>query len=417
MKKILIAAGICLMWTLCASVLTSCGSNGSNRESSGDESNGSASTEISEEAVTQPEEVKVIIDRSGSMKGYFNPKDMQAMMQALEDLRRLGKVEGSVQFCGDTKPFSGSKAANILAASKFDKDTDMGSLLKECVNLGGDSIPVALITDGIVSTSLGKNNLPQIEGDLKDILENKNQDLAWILFRGETPYDGAYYIEANRPKAYPKVNLKVEERPFYIVVVGPKPQIRYIVEQAEANEEKWDKNWDCEMMSFNTHDNHSGLQFYADDDTYFKEAEDGKTYIFHNKQQNDKIPLIFNCPSCLTERAKKLKPSNATLNLNGTNLKGWTAQLSGSGKDKYVQIDIPGDELILNGNNENVLTLSFNAMPEDEWTKEYSSSDDSAIMTDSEEQERTYQLASLIEPMTSASTNNDVTVTFKYVEK
>ncbi len=417
-KKILVTTGLLLVGVLIIPVLNSCKSCTTSSRSDTEESittSSNFSDQYPEESVQRPDEVRVVVDKSGSMKGYFNQADMQPMMAAIETMRDLGVREGSLQFFGDSKPFpSGSKAASILAASKFDKDTDMSNLISGCIKLGGDTVPVALITDGIVSTPQGKNDLPQMERNIKRTLEEKSTNLGWVIFRGESKYNGTYYVEAQRPVAYPKGTLKADERPFYIVVIGPKAEIRYIVSQAQKNEEDWDKSWDCEWVAFNTHDDHTNLQFFAMDNAYFVEGTGG--YKWEKKDQNIKIPLCFYYPTCLHQRVKDLKPSNATLELNGNVIKGWKSSIGGGKTDRYVQIDIPGEGLYENLQAENILTLIFSTLPDQKWSEEYSSDDDSTIFTDSDQQEKTYELKSLLKPMGDASSNNEVKVTFKFSE-
>ena len=394
-------------------MLNSCGGN---KSSSNTRTEEEYTDIIAEESEKQPDEVRVVVDKSGSMKGYFNQTDMQSMMAAIETMRNLGVNEGTLRFFGDSKPFpAGSKSTSILAASKFDKDTDMAHLISGCIALGGDTVPVALITDGIVSTPQGKNDLPQMEGDIKRILDDKSSNLGWVIFRGESTYDGTYYVEAKRPTVYPKGNLKAEERPFYIIVIGPKEDIRYIVSKAREKEEEWDKSWDCEWVAFNTHDNHKNLKFYPMYKVNFT-GEPGD-YKWNKESQNEKIPLCFKYPQCLKTRVKELKPSNATLELNGNVIKGWKSSISGDKTDRYVQIEIPGDGVYENLKEENELILIFSTLPDQKWSEEYSSDDDSNIFTDTDQQEKTYELKSLIKPMADASSNNEVKVTFEFTDK
>lgn len=368
---------------------------------------------ITEEPIEQPEIVNILIDNSGSMKGYFNEENMTAMTRAIKSFRSFGKNIGTVQFIGDKIPFDESKStvATILAKSSFNKDTDMASLVNEAVNFGGDSVPVIILTDGIVSTPQGKNDLAETEDKIERVLMSKGSDLGWMIFRGSGNYNGTYYIEADRPKSYPKINLKTESRPFFGLVIGPKAQIRYIEKDTEEKQVKWENEWNCEWVAFNTHDSHINLQFHRLDNTYFFIKDSQYFFKRINGEENEWIPLIFDYPTCLQERVKKLKPSNATLELNGKVIKQWkiekvdknTAQIA----IKALDFEVP---LV----NENNLSLSFSTSPENEWIENYSSQNDKGIATDSIEQEKTYELSSLINPMTIASSNTDVNVTFSF---
>ena len=289
----------------------------------------------------------------------------------------------------------------------------MANLLSGCIALGGDSVPVALITDGIVSTPQGSNDLPQMEKSISRVLASKNKNLGWAIFRGETPYNGIYYVEAKRPVEYPKVKLVADDRPFYIILIGPKSEVRYMLDRAEKNAKEWDNGWNSKWIAFNVHDDHSSLKFYPQDYTCFQEESAGE-FKYHNKDSKKMVSLSFDYPPCLASRMEHLKSSNAILEINGETVKGWDATVGGSKNDGYVQIEIPRDELEVNlaGNNE--LVLSFGTIDNEEWTTKYNSSDDSSILTDTDEQERSYQLNSLIKPMTESSENTDVIVKFSF---
>lgn len=387
--------------------LDSCGGDKGSQED-----NETSSMNIVEESSQEPETIRILIDNSGSMKGYFNEKNMVPMTQAIKNFRALGKETGTIQFIGDKKPFDDSKStvASILAQSVFNKDTDMPSLLKEAIQLGGDTVPVIILTDGIVSTSQGQNDIAESEGKIEEVLKSKKSDLGWMIFRGKSNYNGTYYVESERPVKYPKVKLQISQRPFFGIVIGPKDQIRYIEQKTIDNQETWEQNWGCEWIAFNTHDPHLGLKFYAPDNTFFDD-KDGVYVLKGGIDSNAKINLMFEYPECLKSYIKKLKPSNATLTLNDNTIKEWKMVQANKGN---AEISISAEAVELNTDSDNELSLDFSTKPQNEWIETYSSTNDTMIATDSIEQQKTYQLSSLIAPMTSVSSNTDVKVTFKF---
>ncbi|MDE6754203.1 MAG: hypothetical protein K2J82_06295 [Muribaculaceae bacterium] len=405
-----IASTLTLILTVSVIYVACGGSNGDSGSEDGSTEGDGSQTELAE----QPETVKILIDKSGSMKGYFNSKDMQSMMSAITAMQDLGKEKGSIKFDGDPKPIQAkSNADGILATTNFNKDTDMAKIIENSIEYGGDSIPVAIITDGIVSTPQGKNDIPQMISDIKRALMNKNSNLGWMIFRGESNYDGIYYVESQKPSK--KVNLKISERPFYIILVGPKPQIRYIINKTKENEKKWDEEWECEWLAFNSHDDHSDLKFYVSTNTDFTELGD-YYYKLNTSNSEKKISLIADIPSCLYDivKSKKiLQEHGAVVTINGTTISNWSTYF----QDNQLTLEVPSNDLQINaGDGETTLTLSFSANPTNKWTHNYSSDDDSNILSDSDQQKRTYQLKSLLEPMSDATKNHEVKITFKYTD-
>lgn len=117
-----------------------------------------------EETVIQPEKIDVVIDQSASMAGYFNMQDMRPILQTINTLQQAGKETGTVKFLGG-KPI-GNIAGGVLSEKNFSADTDMDNIFKQLVEKG-DSIPVAFITDGIVSTAHGINDIPQMVANIR----------------------------------------------------------------------------------------------------------------------------------------------------------------------------------------------------------------------------------------------------------
>lgn len=383
-----------------------CIGDGNNKNITGDE--GNTSTLAIEETQVPIAGIHMVIDKSASMKGYFqNQNKMQGAIQSVLGL--VPDEKSDIRFSGEKNILKGSTAANILANSKFDKNTDMQALIDECITLGDDSVPVVLVTDGIVSTAQGKNDLPETERKIESLLKHKQTDLSWLILRGEGDYSGTYYIENDRPKSYPKVDLSTEARPFFIIVIGPKPQMRTINEEISKKQNSWKSEWNCEWLAFNTHDNHSTLKFYQPDNTYFDENGKFKTL----NDQNAMIPLWFNYPSCLANSVKGLSSKNATLEINGTVIKGWRSAKTENGT---IQIDFPGRQLAENLKGDNKLSLSFSTLPDDKWSSDYNSDDDSTIVTDQDQQKRTFKLSSLLTPMREASSNNEVIVSFSFTD-
>lgn len=407
MKKpaIFILAAAALIAVAIASVsLNSCG-GGSKSDDDDDTVVGQSSAK--EESDQQPEQVNVVIDKSASMKGYFNKGEMTPLLNTISEIANSGKKEGSVRF------YEGNAISNyasaLQGAAGFGKDTDMKAILEKLLT-EADSVPVAFITDGIVSSKGGSDDFSQMRMEIKRLLEKA--DLGYVVYRINSPYKGSYWIEQSRLKNYHSKNISVVNRPLFVILMGPKKEIRYLRLYNPIKEK-------FEVMAFNTHDNHENLSMYYSDETVFK-LEEGK---YTKVGSVEKYEFGFQFPKCLRERIEKLSPENAKLTLNGTELKKWTVKLQ-PGSDNIALLYIPNkgpnesepfDEEAMK-EDESELELEFETADFNSWNA-YHSDNDSTIATDINEQAKTFGLKYLIEAFREAQDNEEVKVSFKFTNE
>lgn len=407
MKKpaIFILAAAALIAVLIATLtLNSCG--GGSKSGDDDDTVVEQST-TTEETDQQPEQVNVVIDKSASMKGYFNKGEMTPLLNTISKIANSGKNEGSVRFFGGNAI---SKYATALqGASGFAKDTDMKAILEKLL-AEADTVPVAFITDGIVSSKGGSDDFSQMRMEIKRLLEKSN--LGYVIYRINSPYKGSYWIEQSRLKNYHSENISVVDRPLYVILMGPKEKVRYFNINCPLKEQ-------YEAMAFNTHESHKNLtMFYSDENVFSK--EDGK---YTKVGSVDKYEFGFKFPKCLKARIEKLSPENAKLTLNGTELKKWSVQLQ-PGADDIALLYIPNkgpnesepfDEEAMK-EDESELELEFETADFNSWNA-YHSDNDSTIATDINEQAKTFGLKHLIEAFREAQDNEEVKVTFKFTNE
>lgn len=401
MKKpaIFILAAAALIASL---TLNSCG--GGSKSGDDDDTVVEQST-TTEETDQQPEQVNVVIDKSASMKGYFNKGEMTPLLNTISEIANSGKKEGSVRF------FEGNAISNyasaLQGAAGFGKDTDMKAILEKLL-AEADTVPVAFITDGIVSSKGGSDDFSQMRMEIKRLLEKA--DLGYVVYRINSPYKGSYWIEQSRLKNYHSENITVVNRPLFVILMGPKKKIRYLRLNNPIKEK-------FEAMAFNTHDNHENLKMYYSDNNVFFKDEEGKYTKVGSVEQYE---FGFQFPKCLRERIEKLSPENAKLTLNGTELKKWSVQLQ-PGADDIALLSIPNkgpnesepfDEEATT-KDESKLELDFETADFDLWNA-YHSEDDSKIATDISEQSKTFGLKHLIKAFREAQDNEEVKVTFKF---
>lgn len=404
MKKpaIFILAAAALIASL---TLNSCG--GGSKSGDDDDTVVEQST-TTEETDQQPEQVNVVIDKSASMKGYFNKGEMTPLLNTISEIANSGKKEGSVRF------YEGNAISNyasaLQGAAGFGKDTDMKAILEKLLT-EADSVPVAFITDGIVSSKGGSDDFSQMRMEIKRLLEKA--DLGYVVYRINSPYKGSYWIEQSRLKNYHSENITVVNRPLFVILMGPKKEIRYLRLNNPIKEK-------FEAMAFNTHDNHENLKMYYSDNNVFFKDEEGKYTKVGSVEQYE---FGFQFPKCLRERIEKLSPENAKLTLNGTELKKWSVQLQ-PGSDDIALLYIPNkgpnesapfDEEVTPG-DDSKLELEFETADFGTWNK-YHSEDDSNIATDISEQAKTFGLKHLIEAFRDAQDNEEVKVTFKFTNE
>lgn len=407
MKKtaIFILAAAAIIAVAIASVsLNSCGGGS---KSGDDDDTVVEQSSPKEEADQQPEQVNVVIDKSASMKGYFNKGEMTPLLNTISKIANSGKNEGSVRFFGGNAI---SKYATALqGASGFAKDTDMEAILGKLV-AEADTVPVAFITDGIMSPEEGPDGIPPMIAKIKKLLEKAN--LGSVIYRINSPYKGSYWIEQSRLKKYHSKDISVVNRPLFVILMGRKEAVRYFQNNNPLTEK-------FEAMAFNTHDNHENLTMYYSDGNVFKE-EDGK---YTKVGSVEKYEFGFQFPKCLRERIEKLSPENAKLTLNGTELKKWTVKLQ-PGSDNIALLYIPNkgpnesepfDEAA-DTEAESELELEFETANFDVWNQ-YHSDDDSNIATDINEQAKTFGLKYLIEAFREAQDNEEVKVSFKFTNE
>lgn len=361
-----------------------------------------------EEADQQPEQVNVVIDKSASMKGYFNKGEMTPLLNTISEIANSGRKEGSVRF------YEGNAISNyasaLQGAAGFGKDTDMKAILGKLLT-EADSVPVAFITDGIVSSKGGSDDFSQMRMEIKRLLEKA--DLGYVVYRINSPYKGSYWIEQSRLKNYHSQNISVVNRPLFVILMGRKEAVRYFQNNNPIKEK-------FEAMAFNTHDNHENLTMYYSDNNVFKEEEGHK---YTKVGSVEKYEFGFQFPKCLRDRIEKLSPENAKLTLNGTELKKWTVKLQ-PGSDNIALLYIPNkgpnesapfDEAA-DTEAESELELEFKTADFNSWNA-YHSDNDSTIATDINEQAKTFGLKYLIEAFREAQDNEEVKVSFKFTNE
>lgn len=359
---------------------------------------------VNEVISEQAQKVNVVIDKSESMKGYFNRENMLPILTTITNLQNCGKKPGVVRLFGDGPMVN--HTSGLCDASNFSADTDLEAIFKNLIK-GADSIPVAFITDGIISTPNGKNDIPMLMDKIKNLLKG-NGKLGYSIYRLETPFNGVYYIENTRGTGnYQKVNINSEKRPYYVILIGPKKNIRYFNDNNPLK--------DYTALSFNVHDDEISLPMYPiPDKSIFSGPSKQTGEYFLLDDSKGEYQLAFKFPAYIKNCVEKLSASNAKLEINGHELRKWELGLQGDGENVAIlTIDNKNGDFSGELRDANMLELSFETSNDSEW-QAFFSENDSKIATDINEQSKTFYLKSLIEAFREAQDNEEVKATFRF---
>lgn len=362
---------------------------------------------VTEAISEQAPRVNVVVDKSESMKGYFNRANMLPILTTVTSLQNSGKKPGDVRLFGNAP--MGNHTDGLCNAKNFSVDTDLKAII-ETLTKEADSIPVAFITDGIISTPNGINDVPMMMDKIENILKEKNK-LGYSIYHMETPFDGIYYIESSRGTGnYKKINISSEKRPYYVILIGPKKYLRYFNDNNPLK--------DYTSISFNVHDNEISLPMYPIADKLVfsgPSKQTGEYFMIDNGK--DEYQLAFKFPACIKNSVEKLSASNANLKINGNEYKKWKLGLQGDGENVAIlTIDNKNGDFDTECKDKNTLELSFDTSGNKEW-ESYFSENDSNIATDINEQAKTFGLKYLIEAFRETQDNEEVKVSFKFTNE
>lgn len=342
---------------------------------------------------SMPQKAEIYIDASASMKGYFisdNP-DFVGQMSNLANDKMFNNRD--VFFVGDPKPHTGM-LTDLLSdlrkqpnrsISKFDV------LLSDMCHKVENGKVVFLVTDGIMSIGETTSKaLPELGSLVRKSLQDFDGAVAFFKFESEfksnTQYK--YYNKEDRP-----LNLNVIDRPYYVIAMGTKENIRAL------RHKKWGAK---DEIYFGIH-NHIGHTTNTQ-----AENPDSKLEVL-----NDPVVLNATLPKCLAGLDKEYFEQNTEIYLNGVRVpsSAYGDRVIDETGDINVVIsqDVQkgGQPLIANPLTGYVeFTLKVRNEIPDSW-KALNSDDDSNIAVDSLEQRKTYGLLTLLNGIKEAFDDDD----------
>ena len=189
------------------------------------------SAEICDYVAEKPQKVKVYVDASGSMKGYFSLGSDGRFIGAISN----ANADEAVWMDQGLTPIRHPMNTEVLNAEYKRDDSRFHEMINRIAkDLKSDScLSLGLFyTDGIISSSptetkIDQNHTLKSKVELRNAIakELENDSLAIAFLMLESRFDGTYvdYTNTNIP------DLKVQDRPFYVMAIGKAPQVRYFV--------------------------------------------------------------------------------------------------------------------------------------------------------------------------------------------
>lgn len=189
--------------------------------------------------VKAPASSRIYLEVSGSMTGYY-VGDETKMTNVVTDIKNLDSNNTKLFFWGEKEAKDGSVLVHDViksaAKSKTGENTstfhDKFAKMIDTVNSTCEL--TYLVTDGIMSLGKpGKNMesyMKELKGKISNVFKGKDS-IAVAIYRHTGDFDGKYTncMEQSKPHK--------GERPFYVIAIGKKANIRWL-QQQNLNAEK-----------------------------------------------------------------------------------------------------------------------------------------------------------------------------------
>lgn len=304
-KKILIGAVALIVNLVLLSNLTSCTSkNKYDVNNEWEDNTVTAWFSKVDEKSKAPDSSRIYLEVSYSMKGYY-VGDKTKMTNVVTDIKNLDSKNTKLFFWGNEIEKQGHVHDVIKSAAKsetgentstfHDKFANMIETVKSTKGL------TYLVTDGIMSLGKpGKNMesyIKELKGKISSVFKDKD-DIAVAIYRHIGDFDGEYTNCMEQSKIY------TMERPFYVIAIGKKANIRWLQQQ----------NLNAENSLFiGTHD----YDGHLDSARLERVDSNNKERILplYNQEDNTKDFVVFSLK--MTESLKGIKSESIKLLTKG----------------------------------------------------------------------------------------------------
>lgn len=183
--------------------------------------------------------LNIIIETSGSMKGFMPTKNRQtAFQEQIDDL--LANAQSDKQTFKTLRLYTAQDNIRPLGSDRFQ------SMLRQGLAQAGASTPIPNLLRQIAGRYLGPNQLSVFISDFiyapprasdRDYIANdirralgtlEDRDMAVAVFGFQSEFEGIFYPAGSKSgdKASPIANCCETEIPYYIWIIGPEPAVR-----------------------------------------------------------------------------------------------------------------------------------------------------------------------------------------------
>lgn len=363
---------------------------------------------INEVAESTINSAEIYIDASGSMKGYFISDECVFSGQLAKLKSYISNTQ--VYFVGQREPFR-ERMTTIISDLKKQPNktaTNFDELLTMLCKKSTPDKLCFLVSDGIMSIGKTTNKaLEELGVIVKDSISKNGKDKAVAIFQYASEFisnssANVYYWNHKNEG----VNLKCNDRPYYVIAVGSKEAIRSLRNDAKR------KLSPVQSLYFGIHD-------YAG----HNKTTQAEKIEAHLEKPYEDVVLNATLPPCLLYYSNKYICDNMVVEMNGKEVSR-EAYNPEQKPDSVIQngslnIIIKQEKLPLNSDAEGLVEFTVkikNVLPE-EWTggvTGLSSSDDTQIATASMQQKKTYGLETLLNGIKSALDPEDNLIEIKF---
>lgn len=351
------------------------------------------------EKATPVESMKVYIDASGSMEGYFDKGSGEGFITAVTKLANYGKGNNPVFFFGSKNAISVSPAkgkglaGELKAKHKNGHSSFFYIVFDTCADeIGrGDEDIICFVTDGIIGASNKqtesvpeyiKKNINAVKDNISKVFKD-HPDVKVSVYKLSSTYVGSWYYDYRNVR---KNSFKgIIERPFYVIAMGKADKLRQFREDngLEAQDE----------LHFGLHETdwHNSFRLYD-----LKHFDANGKWI--EGTVNESCDLVMTLPKCMHSNYAFIK-ENAFLSLDkGDSKVEIGKEYISIGSDGVVHINkynIENNPEIL-PDNKYSFRFSIKSPRDPKWDS-YSCDDDRNIDKDALKQAQTFYLRYLLD--------------------
>lgn len=207
---------------------------------------------VGDENSAAPKSVTIIVDNSGSMKGYLdfagfastNNHFAATVSNIVSDTRRnVNGVEDFTVKVGSQTLDNNNLVDQLTKSMQFGGAvTEIDKLVAGLCSVASDDNVAILVSDMVLSGGLRKikeekdtrwniNNLNNLGGKLNDSFTKlKNKELQILLLKYESDFNGNYYYDCTENQLNGKAfkDSMMTNRPFYVMAVGKGDVLKYM---------------------------------------------------------------------------------------------------------------------------------------------------------------------------------------------